>query len=98
MTKPQNHVWVIDGIEEGVARIEEDGNRILAVPQELLPSAAREGHVLSVVRDASDPHRASLVVSVDETATAAALERSRASTQAIASASRKRDPGGDVAL
>lgn len=92
------HTWAVDSIEEGIARVEQDGTRMLTVPRDLLPASAREGHVLSVERDSADPQRMSLIITVDEKATAAALQRSAASTQAIAAASRKRDPGGDVTL
>ena len=98
MAKPTTHSWVIDGIEEDTVRVEEDGTRMRTVPKDLLPAGAREGQVLKVERDATAANRLSLVITVDEQATTAALERSRVTTQAASAASRKRDPGGDVTL
>lgn len=98
MSPSSSHTWVVDGIEEGVARVEEDGGRILTVPAHLLPANAREGQVFSVTRDTSVPGHPTLVVTLDEAATAAALARSAATTAAASKASRKHDPGGDVAL
>ena len=49
----QSHVWRIDGIEEGVARVEEDGERMITLPRHLLPAGAREGQIVRVVRTAS---------------------------------------------
>jgi hypothetical protein len=97
MPKSNEHVWAIDGIEEGVARIEEDGKRMLAIPRHLLPAGAREGQLLRVTR-AEVKGVLTLTVTVDEAATAAALERSAAGAKLTMAASRKRDPGGDVAL
>jgi len=93
----QRHVWRIDGIEDGVARVEEDGTRMISVPRHLLPAAAAEGQRLQVTRSAGKG-TVTLTVSLDEAGTAAELARSRAQTSAIAARSKKRDPGGDVAL
>jgi hypothetical protein len=94
----QSHVWRVDGIEEGVARIEEDGERMITLPSRLLPAGAREGQVLSVVRTAAGKGSVTLTIEVDDAATAAALDQSRAQTSAILARSRKRDPGGNVSL
>jgi hypothetical protein len=101
MSKSDTHVWVIDGIEEEMARIEEDGERIITVPRYLLPAGAREGQLLRVTRSGGKgrgKEPLTLTVVVDEQATAARLEKSRATTTAAMAASRKRDPGGDVSL
>ena len=95
----RDHTWVVDGIEEGIARIEEDGKRMITVPVYLLPAGATEGQVLRVVSTTGpEPHSLAVAISFDEDATARALSRSRATTSRAASASRKKDPGGDVTL
>jgi hypothetical protein len=99
MIRRDGHRWVIDGIEEGMARIEEDGERIITVPLHLLPAGATEGQMLRV-GSAPGAEAGSLVVTVtiDEQGTAAALAKSKAAMARTMSASRKRDRGGDVAL
>jgi hypothetical protein len=93
------HRWAVDGIEEEVARIEEDGERIVTIPRYLLPPGAREGQLLRVTRaPGKDEGSIVLTVAIDEDATAAALAKSRATTDSAMAKSRKRDPGGDVAL
>jgi hypothetical protein len=92
-----DHLWIIDGIEEGIARIEEDGGRIIHLPRSLLPSGAREGQILRVTSTPSQG-RTELIIEIDEAATAAARAKSKAQTAATMAASRKRDPGGDVSL
>ena len=68
------HRWVIDSIEESMASVEVDGKSMITVPQSLLPSGAKEGHVLSVKRDLSaDGLRSALSIEVDEAATKSAL-------------------------
>ena len=94
----QTHVWRIDGIEDGVARVEEDGQEMLTVPQHLLPAGAREGQVVRITRTASGKGSVTLTLVVDEAATASETDRSRAQTAAIAARSKKRDPGGNVSL
>jgi hypothetical protein len=93
----RTHVWRIDGIEEGVARIEEDGDRMITVPRTLLPPGAKEGQRLQLVRRAARGS-VTLTISIDDAGTAAELAASRSQTAAMAAQSKKRDPGGDVAL
>ena len=93
----QKHVWRIDGIEEGIARIEEDGERMINLPRHLLPAGAREGQRLRVTRTAGKGI-VTLTVAIDEKGTAAELARSKAQTAATLAQSRKRDPGGNVSL
>lgn len=97
MSKSHAHLWSIDGIEEQTARIEEDGKRMLTVPRSLLPANAREGQLLRVQRS-EETGVVTITIAVDEHATAAALERSGTLTKQTSAASKKRDPGGDVAL
>ena len=44
------HRWAVDSIEDGVARVEQDGASMLAVPAWLLPTGATEGQLLAVSR------------------------------------------------
>jgi hypothetical protein len=91
------HRWVIDSIEESMASVEVDGKSMITVPQSLLPSGAKQGHVLSVKRDVSaDGMRSALTIEVDEAATKRALAESAA--QVKKGARGKNDPGGDITL
>jgi hypothetical protein len=90
--------WIVDGIEEGMVRVEEDGTRFLTVPRYLLPPGVEEGQILRVMRGAEKPGSVTLTITVDQEATARALAQSKAKTTRTMAASRKRDPGGDVAL
>lgn len=93
------HRWAVDAISEGVARIEEDGDRMIAVPVHLLPAGVREGQLLRVSSVAGEqPGSLIVTLTVDEKGTAAALAKSKDVTSRAMSASRKKDPGGDVAL
>jgi hypothetical protein len=94
----QSHVWRIDGIEDGVARVEEDGERMISLPRHLLPAAAREGQVVRVSRTTPAKGTVVLTLVVDDAATAGEADRSRAQTADILARSRKRDPGGNVSL
>ncbi|NUS46305.1 MAG: DUF3006 domain-containing protein [Gemmatimonadaceae bacterium] len=94
----QSYVWRIDGIEDDVARVEEDGTRMISLPRHLLPANAREGQVVRVTAAASGKGSLTLTLAIDDEATAAEADRSRAQTAAIAARSKKRDPGGNVSL
>src|SRR5947209_13163106 len=72
------HVWRIDGIEEGAARVEEDGKRMITLPSHLLPAGAREGHVVRVTRTEAGKGSVTLTLVVDTAATAGENDRSRA--------------------
>ena len=91
------HRWVIDAIEEGIARVEQDGGPVITVPAWVLPAGAREGQVLSVTRSATDG-TATITLTIDTKATAAALADSSAMVEKMTKSSKKRDAGGDVAL
>ena len=99
MAKRTSRRWAIDAIEEGMARIEEDGERMITVPAYLLPARAREGQVFQVTT-APGEDKGTLVVTVaaDEAATAESLAKSKATMAGAMAKSRKRDAGGDVAL
>jgi hypothetical protein len=93
------HRWAVDSIENGIARVEEDGARMITVPLHLLPDAVKEGHVLRVDRGTgSGKESLTLTISIDEGATASAVASSKKQTATAMDASRKRDKGGDVAL
>ena len=80
-----------------MARVEEDGDRMITVPRHLLPAGAKEGQRLEVTRSAAKGS-VTLTISIDDAGTAAELAASRAQIAAISAQSRKRDPGGDVSL
>ena len=94
----QRHIWRIDGIEDDIARIEEDGERMIGLPGHLLPAGAREGQRLVVTRAATGKGNVTLTIALDEAGTAAELAKSKAQTSAMLAQSKKRDPGGNVAL
>jgi hypothetical protein len=97
MTQPTTHRWAVDSIQEGVARVEEDGEKMLNVPSELLPPGATEGQLLRVTR-APDGDHAVLTVTIDPTGTAKAHRKSIQTTTAAMAESKKKDQGGDVSL
>lgn len=76
--------WVVDAIEESTASVEVDGDRMITVPQAMLPRGTREGHVLRVT------------IEIDEAATERALKESEA--QVKKGSKRGNDPGGDIVL
>jgi hypothetical protein len=76
--------WVIDAIEEGVASVELEDGSMITVPAAALPPTARPGEVITL--------------EVDHTATKKAQADSAAQVAKSRAASRKRDPGGDIAL
>jgi predicted GNAT family N-acyltransferase len=99
MTERTEHSWSVDGIEEGVVRIEEDGERILHLPRHLLPVRVTEGQLLRVTRSsASGPESIVVTISIDRVATTESLRKSKATMAQAMAESTKRDPGGDVAL
>jgi hypothetical protein len=98
MARDIEHRWAVDGIEEGVARIEEDGERMLSVPIHLLPPGTQEGQVLRVTRTPGAGGAQQLSIVVDEKETDRALKRSQAATAEALAESKRRDPGGNVSL
>ena len=97
MTEPTSHRWAVDSIHEGVARIEEDGEKMLSVPSHLLPPGVTEGQLLRVTRAPNGDH-AVLNVELDTAGTAKAHRKSIETTTAAMTESQKTDRGGDVAL
>ena len=97
MTGPTTHRWAVDSIQEGVARIEEDGEKMISVPARLLPVGVTEGQLLEVTR-APDGERAVLTIVVDKAGTTKAHRKSAETTSAAMAESKKQDRGGDVAL
>ena len=97
--------WTIDSLEEDSAQIEEDGLRVIHVPRSILPEGAREGDVLTVLREeegsAKGAQRGETVrvtITIDRGATRAAKFKSRQQVRRASQASKKIDPGGDVVL
>lgn len=98
MSAPRARRWVVDAIDGDVARVEEDGERLLTVPRWMLPASAREGDVLAVRRDPDGRGAVTITLAVDPVATREALDASRRQVDELAAESRTRDAGGDVAL
>ena len=97
--KQPEHRWAVDGIEESIARIEEDGVRMIAVPVHLLPPGVREGQLLRVTAaTGAQPDTLVVTVALDVAGTNAALEKSRRTIAEASKTSKRRDPGGDVSL
>ena len=88
------HRWTVDSIEEGVARVEVDGERMISVPAWLLPEDAAEGEGRRVTH-ARAGERSRLTVARDEGATGEALERSARQLDDMPAAT---DGGGDIEL
>ena len=87
--KQTEHSWAVDGIEESVARVEEDGARMITVPVHLLRVTTSTG---------APPGTLIITVAIDVAGTAAALDKSRRTIAEASKASKRRDPGGDVSL
>ena len=88
------HRWIVDGIEEKIARIVEDRARTFHVPCSLLPDDVREGYVLTVAREDGDS-AARIEITIDRAATDAARAVAQADTILLTG---RRDEGGDVVL
>ena len=95
---PDQQRWIIDGIEDEVARLEVEGERTITLPRALLPAAARDGLVLTVRREPEGRDRVTITIEIDRDATTAARRASKAQVAAIEAESKKRDGGGDVKL
>lgn len=98
MTDRALHRWIVDGVEEGIARVVEDGARTFTVPCSILPATIAEGDVLTVSEERDERQRVRLVIEVDVDATARARTRARDALERTATRARRDDPGGDVAL
>lgn len=88
----ERHIWIIDSIEEDVAAVEEDGERLRHVARWLLPAEAREGTVLSVAREVGADGAIRLRIAIERVTLdgdrANARERPRSAA----------DRGGDIVL
>jgi hypothetical protein len=94
-----DHRWAVDAIEGDIARVEEDGKRMLNVPVHLLPEGVDEGQVLRISRaSGSTKGSASITIAIDSAASASAAADSKKQTVAAMNASKKHDKGGDVSL
>jgi hypothetical protein len=99
MTKDVEHTWTVDSIEAGIARVEEDGERIISIPAYLLPSGVTEGQLLRVTRaPGADNRSVGFTIVVDAPATKEAMRKSKSIMAEAMDESTKRDPGGNVAL
>lgn len=90
---PEAATWVIDDIESGVARLEDQGGRFFEVPASWLPLGAAAADVLLVSVTSTD-HGAALTLRRDEGETQRRLEEAEDRLQRL----RKRDPGGNINL
>lgn len=90
----QHHVWTIDAIEEDVARIEVDGDRVVTLPLWLLPFAVVEGDVLRVSHQ-REAARSVLIIDRDVEATRLATGRS---ARQLADTPLDTGAGGDIVL
>ncbi len=98
MTEPTEHRWVLDSIEEGIARVEEDGGRMISIPIHLLPVGVKEGQLLRVIRAPAADGTMGLTIAIDESGTRKAYRKSIETTAAAMAESKKKDRGGDVSL
>lgn len=92
--------WVVDSIEESMASIEIDGDKMITVPLSSLPRGVRQGDVLRVTTrqepsDDPDDEVHSISITIDEAATKQALAASAAQ---VKKGKRSNDPGGDITL
>ena len=88
----ERHIWIIDSIEEDVAAVEEDGERLRHVARWLLPAEVREGTVLSVTRDVGADGAISVLVAIER----ASQDDKR--TEARERPRNASDRGGDIVL
>ena len=95
--EPTVHRWVIDAIEEGVARVEQEGGAMVSLPAWLLPAGATEGRVVTITRSATEGI-ATLTITVDDGAAAKALASSSTMVDKMKKASKGHDAGGNVSL
>lgn len=88
----EQHRWVIDEIEEGVAAVVEDGDRLRHVPLWMLPTGVAEGDVLTVTLTRSSRHSAEVTVAVDR------VEAPPSRGQGKKRPRSRSDRGGDIIL
>lgn len=95
MTEREEHVWMVDSTEEGLAAVLEDGETLRHLPLWLLPPDVREGDIVRVRAEPADGGALRLEVRVDREATGSAYRRSE---EQVRDVPRSRDPGGDIVL
>jgi hypothetical protein len=88
----------VDGIEEEIARIVEDGTRTFHVPSSLLPDGVREGDMLALVREDGASGGVRLEITIDRAATDAARAVAQANAANTIVRTGRHDEGGDVVL
>lgn len=91
----RRHRWTVDQIEEGIAGVLDEEERLLHLPLWSLPSGTREGDVLRVEQEEDREHSIRLCIRIDPAATEAALRRSM---QQVQLPPQPHDPGGDIQL
>ncbi|HEY9227755.1 MAG TPA: DUF3006 domain-containing protein [Gemmatimonadaceae bacterium] len=95
----QTHRWVVDVLDETVASVEVDGDRMISFPRWLLPALAREGDVLRVTHDRPpNGGRSVLTIEIDAAGTSKALGESSAQIAKAKAKAKQRDQGGDISL
>ncbi|MEO8562346.1 MAG: hypothetical protein ABI601_09750 [bacterium] len=98
MSSQIDHLWAVDELDDDVARIIEDGARMMFMPRYLLPPGVSEGQMLSVSRSEEPGGSVQITVAFDETATRSARAGTGNALARALAASRKQDSGGDVSL
>ena len=98
MDRPIDHLWAVDELDDDVARVIEDGARVMLLPRYLLPPGVSEGQMLSVSRSDERGSSVQITVAFDEMATRSARATTGNALARALAASRRMDPGGDVAL
>ena len=88
----EQHRWEIDEIEEGVAAIIEDGDRMHHVPLWMLPAGVAAGAVLTLRVTQSSPRSADVTLSVDRVEAPSTPGRGRKRPRS------RSDRGGDIIL
>lgn len=90
----QHYSWTVDAIADHVARVEVDSDRVVALPEWVLPSAAVEGDVLRVSHQ-REAGRSVIIIDHDPDATRKALEQS---ARQVAAMPLDRGPSGNIVL
>ena len=88
----EQHIWVIDSLEEDVATIEEDGQHLRRVSLWMLPAGVREGDTLLITRRAKVGGEVHLQLVVHREAALPGRDEARTRPRSAS------DPGGDIVL
>ncbi|HET7584375.1 MAG TPA: DUF3006 family protein [Gemmatimonadaceae bacterium] len=89
-SRRDEHVLIVEQwLDDQMANVELDGERMVQLPRALLPHDAAPDVVLRVVREQAESR-----IVVDAEGTRAARKESAARVDRL----RRRDPGGDVSL